>query len=125
MSDPAGGTAAQKSPRHRAVRDQANPLGTTERQQLALILAPEQVVVILDGHELGQTVVLSMEIRCRELPERHVGDPDVQHLAGTNEMIEGLRHLFQVGRRIPDVGLIEVDVIRPQPSQRARMLPHL
>ncbi len=73
---------AQKSPSHRAVRNQPNPLRPAERQQLALILTPEQIVMVLHGCELRQPMSLGMEIRSGELPERHVGDADVQHLAG-------------------------------------------
>ena len=53
-----------------------------------------------------------------ELPRRHVGDADVEHAARSDERVERLDHLLEVGRRIPDVGLVEVDVVGAETLQR-------
>jgi cell division ATPase FtsA len=50
-----------------------------------------------------------------ELPSRHVRDAEIENLAGAYQAIERIHHFLEVGRGIPDVSLIEVNVVRLQP----------
>ena len=90
--DPRVGAIAQEAACHRAVRNETDALRAAERQQLALILAPQQIVVVLHCNEACETAALGVEVRGGELPERHAGDADVQHLADSHEMVERLDH---------------------------------
>src|SRR5579883_1542088 len=110
--------AAQEPARHRAIGQQADALGLAERDHLALVLAPEQIVVMLHRRERAEAAQSGRVDGLGELPARHVGRADVEHLAPAHQMIERADHLVDIGRRIPDVGLVEIDVVGAEPLQR-------
>src|SRR5216684_5712553 len=51
------------------------------------------------------------ENRALELPTGEVGHPDVAHLPGPDQVIEGGQSLFDRSRGIPAMRLVEVDVV--------------
>src|SRR4029453_16717038 len=53
-----------------------------------------------------------------ELPGVHARRADVARLAGPHDVVEGLHRLLDRGLVVPAVGLVEVDVVGPQPAQR-------
>ena len=64
--------------------DHADALGPAERQHLPLLLAVEQVVVVLHGDEAGPAVAVGEVERLGELPGVHGGGAEVAHLARTS-----------------------------------------
>ena len=52
------------------------------------------------------------------LPAGVVREPDVAHLPGAHEVVEGAEGLLERGDRVPGVHLVEVDALDAEPPQR-------
>ena len=76
--------------------------------------------MILHGNETAQTVQFLMIIGLGELPGRHVGDAQIRDASACNQRVKGSDHLLKISCRIPNVGLIKVDMIGPEPLQARR-----
>ena len=105
-------TAGQRAP-----RDDPDALVGAERVHLPLLLAVEQVVVVLHRDEAVPAVDPLQVERLGELPGVHRRGAEVAHLAGVDQVAERLQRLLDRRRAIPAVDLVEVDVVHPEPPQ--------
>jgi len=91
---------------------------------LALLLAIEQVVVVLHADELRPTVEFGGVLRLAELPGPHRRRPDVANLARLDHVVQGLHRLLDRSVMVEPVDLVEVDVVGAQPAQAVVDLGH-
>ena len=108
----------QPTPRERAPRDHPDALVEAERVHLPLLLAVDQVVVVLHGREAGPAAEVGDVLGLRELPGVHARRPDVARLPRPHDVVQRLHRLLDRGVRVPAVDLVEVDVVGAQPPQR-------
>ena len=94
-------------------------LVAAQRDHLALLLAVDQVVVVLHRHEARPTVRRPTE-RLRELPREHAARADVAHLAGLDDVVQRLQRLLDRRARIPAVDLVQVDVVELRAAAATR-----
>ncbi|CAM5663911.1 hypothetical protein SVIOM74S_09899 [Streptomyces violarus] len=95
----------------------ADALVRAQGQHLALLLAVEEVVVVLHGDEAGPTVQPGGVLGLGELPGVHRTRPDVTDLAGLDDVVQGLHRLLDRGMRVEAVDLVEVDVVGAEPGE--------
>ena len=107
----------QESARERAPRDDAQALGTAERQHLALLLAVHEVVVVLHGREAMPAAAVGEAERPRELPGVHARGSDVARLARAHDAVQSLERLLERGVGIEAVDLVEVHIVHAEPPQ--------
>jgi hypothetical protein len=108
------GAAAREQPaREGAPGNDRDPLVEALRDHLPLLLAVDQVVVVLHRDERR----LRDELRLRELPRVHAAGADVARLAGLDHVVERVHRLVDRRRVVPAVDLVEVDVVEPEPLQ--------
>ena len=103
--------------RQRAPRQDADGLIGTQRVHLALLLAIDEVVVVLHRDETGPTVLALQVERLAELPCVHGGGAEVADLAALHQIVQRLQGLLDRGGRIPAMDLVEVDVVHAQSAQ--------
>ena len=108
----------QHPARQGAPRNAPHPLVEAERNHLALLLAVDQVVVVLHGDEPGPAVRLGGVLRLGELPGEHAAGPDVARLAGAHDVVQRLHRLLDGRPGIPAVDLIEVHVLHLEVLER-------
>ena len=109
--------AGHESARQRTPRDHRDALFPAQRQHLALLLAVDDVVVVLHAHEPRQPHFIGLVEHFRELPCVHGRRPEVQRLAHFHHVVERLDGLLDGGLGVEAVDLVEVHVIGPQPPQ--------
>ena len=95
------------------------PFFAAERQHLALLLAIDQVVVVLHRHEPRPPVPIREVERLGELPGPHARRADVARLAGAHDVVERQERFLDRRLGIPAMDLIEVHVVGPETAQRA------
>ena len=95
----------------------ADALVDAERKHLALLLAVDEVVVVLHGHEAGPSVLIREEQCLGELPRVHRRRADVAGLAGLHDVVQRFERLLDRRLRIPAMDLVEVDVVGAEPAQ--------
>ena len=88
-----------------------------QRQHLPLLLAVEEVVVVLHGDELRPAVLCRHVLRLAELPGPHRRRTEIAHLPCTDDVVERLHRLLDRCHRVPAMDLIEVDVVGAEPRQ--------
>jgi hypothetical protein len=98
--------AAQRRP-----RDQTDARGVAEGVHLALLLAVEQVVVVLHADELGPAVLVGGVLEQGELPGPHAAGTDVVHFASAHEVVQGEHCFFDWRVGVEAVDLQEVEVV--------------
>src|SRR3954471_5667465 len=98
----------------RAPRDHADALVDALRNHLPLLLAVDQVVVVLHRHERRRSDAL----RLRELPGVHAAGADVAGLSGLHDVVQRAHRLLDRRRLVPAVDLVEVDVVEAEPLER-------
>ena len=108
----------ERSPGERAVREHAHALIDAERDHLALLLAVQEVVVILHRCEARPAVPLGGRLRLGELPRRHGAGAQIASLAGPDDIVQRLHRLLDRGFGIPAMHLVEVDVIHLETPER-------
>src|SRR3954469_14334557 len=108
----------QEAPRERAPRDDPDALVEAQRDHLALLLAVDEVVVVLHRHEPRPPVARGDVLRLRELPREHAARSDVARLARADDVVQRLHRLLDRRVRVPAVDLVEVDVVHAEPLQR-------
>jgi hypothetical protein len=109
--------ARQPAAGERAPRDDGDALVAAQRQHLALLLAVEQVDVVLHRLEAGPAVRLGHVQRLRELPGEHRRRADVQGLAGAHDVVQRLERFLDRHRRVPAMDLVQVDEVGAQALQ--------
>src|SRR5215218_1778832 len=122
ISSASGSLAARtvrcSPPRQRAPGDASDALVEAEREHLPLLLAVDQVVVVLHRGEPGPPTRRGGVLGLGELPGVHARRAEVAGLAGPHDVVEGPHRLLDRGLVVPAVDLVEVDVVGPQPVQR-------
>ena len=84
------------------------------RDHLPLLLAVDQVVVVLHRDESGRSDTLCL----RELPGVHAAGADVAGFPGPDDVVECLHRLLDRRLVVPAVDLVEVDVVELEALQR-------
>ena len=87
--------AGQEAGAQRSPRDQADPGGAAERQDLDLDRALHQRVLRLQRDERRPALAVLQRDRPGEQPGRVVGGAERPHLAGAHEAVERLERLLQ------------------------------
>ncbi|CAB5066407.1 unannotated protein [freshwater metagenome] len=116
--------AGEEASRERVVRDDRKVLVVAQRQQFPLDLAEQQVVAGLHTLEAHDVQHLAAAEGTSELVREEVAAADVAHLAGAHHVVECLHRLVERCVRVPEVHLVEVDVIGLQSAQRVVECPH-
>ena len=77
-----------------------------------------EIVFALHGHE-GRRQSRRRDMQdLGETPRRQSRHADVSHLSGTDHVRECVDQFVQIRLRVPDVGLVEIDIVRFQALQR-------
>ena len=85
-----------------------------QRQELHLGLALDQAVHGLDALEARQPLAGGHPERRGDLPRGEVADPQVEHLALVDQVVERPERLVERGVRIGEVHVVEVDPVRAE-----------
>ena len=101
----------------RAPGEHADPLGEAEADHLPLLLAIEQVVVVLHRDEPRPAVEVGQVERLAELPGEHRRGADVAGLARLHDVVQGLQRLLDRRLVVPAVDLVQVDVVGAEPPE--------
>jgi len=107
--------AGEPAAGERAPRDDADALVAAQRQHLPLLLAVQEVVVVLHGDEAVPAVGVGREQRLRELPRPHRRRAEVADLAGLNQLLHRAPRLLYRSIRVHPVLVVEVDVVYAEP----------
>ena len=113
------GPASQVAPAQGSPRNQANTSVVAESVHLTLLLAVEQVVVILHADELGPAVLLGAELHAGKLRGPHAACTNVAHLAGLDQVMQSLHGLFDRSVGVEAMDLQKIDVWRVQATERS------
>ena len=109
--------AGEEAARQRAPRNDPHALVQAQRDHLALLLAIDQVVVVLHGHEAVPAVLPRQVKGLGKLPRRHAAGAEVAHLAGAHQRVEGVQGFLHRRGGVPAVNLVQVDVVHLEPPQ--------
>ena len=93
--------------------------GHAQREDVLVVAALEEVVVVLENREARRTELASDAVGLRELLRREVRAPDGAHLPRRHERIEGAERLGDRCPGIRPVHVVEVDVVRTKALERA------
>src|ERR1039458_2744698 len=110
--------ARQHTPRERTPRDHADPLLDALRDHLPLLLAVDEVVMVLHRDETSPAAQLGDMLGLGELPGEHAAGADVASLASAHYVMQCLHGLLDWRAAVPAMDLIEVDVVHTQALQR-------
>ena len=110
----------EQAARERAPRDHADALVDALRDHLPLLLAVDEVVVVLHRDEARPAVRVGDALRLRELPRVHAARADVARLAGAHDVVQRLHRLLDRRPVVPAVDLVEVDVVEAEPARATR-----
>ena len=116
--------AGQPAAGQRAPRDDADAQVGAQRQHLPLLLAVEQVVVVLHRDERRPPVGDRRVLGLGELPGVHRRGADVAGLAGLDDVVQRLHRLLDRRVPVPAVDLVEVDVVGAEAAQAGVDLGH-
>lgn len=95
---------------HHPPRHNPHPLITTHRQHLAFHIPTPHIPLPLIHGKGPQSVRPRVLVRLDHHPRRCIRDAQVQHLAGGDEVVEGVHDLWDGGGEVPIVEVEEVDV---------------
>src|SRR5690606_8280858 len=110
------GEEAGGEPEPRQHRDAA--LDTQTLQLGGIVLALDEVVFVLQHGEGREAVRRRDVMRLAQAGRVVVRGADLAHQALANERVEPPRHVFERRLRFVAVGVIEVDIVGPQPFER-------
>ena len=102
------------APRQRAPRDDADVVFLTEGQHLPLLLAVEQVVVVLHRDELVEPEVLGGVLCLGELVGPHRTRAEIADLLAADRVVEGTHRHVDGRVVVPAVSLVEIDRLHTQ-----------
>jgi len=103
--------AGEHAPGQRAPGDHSNSLVDALGNHLALLLAVDEVVVILHGHE-PRAGRACRRLSLGELPRPHAAGADVPRLAERDNVVQGRHRLLDRRQRVEPVDLVEIDVLQ-------------
>jgi hypothetical protein len=106
--------ACEQPARERAPRQDADALVDALRDHLPLLLAVDEVVVVLHRDEPRPAVALRDRLRLRELPRVHAARTDVAGFARAHDLVQHLHRLLDRRAVVPTVDLVEVDIVQPR-----------
>ena len=112
------GRAAEVAGRQGAVRHQRDPELPADRDQLPLILAVKQVVVVLHHGERRPAVIARDDLHVVELVAIHRGGTERPDFAGLHEVIKSLHRFLDRMLVVKAVNDVEVEVVGPEALQR-------
>src|SRR5690606_2093457 len=95
----------------------ADIVSLSELQVLAFYRALDQAVFELHARDRRKTAQIAESLGARHDPGRHVGEADVQDLAGGYRVVEGPLDLFHRRGEVPPVDEIQVNVIDGEPPE--------
>ena len=109
--------SGQQPARQREERQDAEIVGLCGGKQILLVVADDQAVFVLTGHES-----MGIDAACHELcfcdaPCRKVRAADVTHLALTDQVFQRAQGFLDRRQRIEIVLLIEIDIVGLQAAQ--------
>ena len=114
--------AGEEALRQAVVRQHGEVPRLGDRQERALEVALDQVVVRLQHGELGEPV-LALELEGRGQPlGRVVRRAEVAHRAGAHERVERAQRLLERRVLVVEVGVVEVDAVGPEALERGPRL---
>lgn len=90
---------------------------TRHRHQLMLYRAFDQAVLDLQGHQRRPATQIRQRLQLRHAPGRRVADAQVQHLAGTHQIIQRAHHFIRRGGEVPGVQVQQVDAVGGELAQ--------
>ena len=79
--------------------------------------------MVLERGEKRQAVSLRHDLHVVELVAVHRGGSDGADLSGLDQLVKRRHRLFDRSRVVKSVDLVQVQVIRPEPSERSLYLP--
>ena len=88
-----------------------------ELGHLALLLAEDEVVVVLDGDEFGKALVLGQGVGLGELVGKAVGDAYIPRLARLHHAVEAVHDVVERHAVVPHVVDVEIDVVHAEVVQ--------
>ena len=88
------------------------------RHQLGLVLAAQQVVLVLHRDEPRPAAEVGGVLELGELPRVHRGRAEVADLARLDDVVQRLHRLLDRGVGVEAVDLVEVDVVGAEPRER-------
>ena len=97
--------------------DQADTRLGAELVHLSLLLAVQQVVVVLHRHELRPSVLLGHKLHRGELVSPHAAGADVADLAARDQVVQGFHGLLDRHSRVEAVDLEQIDVGRVEAAE--------
>jgi hypothetical protein len=103
--------AGEAAPAEGAPDESTYALIEGEGHELPLVVAADEGVVDLVADILGPAVALGDGEGLHEVPAGEVGAGDVADLAGEDEVVEGLKGLFDGGEGVEGVEVVDVDVV--------------
>ena len=112
------GPLGEDAVRERAERGAGDALVEQHRVHLLLLLAVDEVVHVLHGDELGPAAALGDHVHLQELPGVHGAGADVEHLAGSHEVVQRLHLLLHGSVVVEAVRDVEVDVVGAEALER-------
>ena len=101
----------------RRVGHQADAGVGAHGHQLRFVLAAQQVVLVLHGHEPGPAALVGGVLQLGELPGVHRRCAEVANLARLEDVMQGLHRLGGRGGRVEAVDLVQVDIVGAEPGQ--------
>lgn len=116
--------AGQPSFRERTPRDNGKVEGIGHWDQVAFRCPLQHVVPRLKGDERRPTAQFRGCVGFCDLPGGPVGDTDIQHLSGTDQIIEGTHHLDDWRPCLAGVHPQQVDVFGAHAAQAGLDRPH-
>ena len=102
----------------RAPHEYAHAVAPRDREHVALHAADQDRVGRLLADELREAATFRRPMRLDEVEAGERRRAQVAHLALPHEVGQGAERLFDVGREIRAVDLVQVDVIGVEPPQR-------
>src|SRR5208282_1220666 len=96
--------------------DDADALSLAQRQHLALLLAIEQVDEVLHADKADPAVFLGDAEGAGELPSVHRRGAEIARFASLDDIMQRFERLLDRCVVVETVDLIEVDIIRAEPT---------
>ena len=100
-----------------AVRRHGDVFFGAKLGHFALLLAEDEVVMILHADKFREAFLFSEGVRLRKLIGVAVRDADVAHLAGADNIIQPFHDLVEGRRVVPHVIDVEIDVVHAEIAQ--------
>ena len=112
--------SAEQTARNGRIRNHADAIFQAHGAMLAFELgAMHQIVVRLKRIVARQIKSIAGPQRFHQMPRRQIGTADVANFTGFHQIIHGAQRLIEWGLFVPEVRLIQIDIVGLQTSQRS------